>query len=404
MPTIDQHSRRRVLATVGGCLGGALAGCVGASNPTGDPNASEETGGGWPTVGHDPANTRHASFGTVSSEPTEAWRVSIGSPIDQPVVGDRQVYIPDSTALHAHNAVTGAHQWTYTNDTADTQLYTAPTVRDGVVYLGITNGSDSVIALDAASGEQLWAFEGQQAGAVSGTPTLNDTGDTLYVGTDTERVYALDPASGESRWQQTVFGPITTSLAVQSPLVVATTRPGEVYAFDESGSSLWRQQLKEGNETPPVISDRTVFVAGTGDNVYSLDPVSGRRRWYTYVNSLYQEGFAVQNSSVYAVSGRTITVLGGDEGEIQLSIGLGELIRCAPILLDDTLYVGGRQLFALKQSGGVGIASFRVGATRWSIDLGRHVGPGIAASHERLFAPVRLEDGTHKLLALEADA
>lgn len=401
MPTIDQHTRRRVLAVVGSCVGGALAGCVGASDPTAG-DADQPAGDEWPTVGYDPANTRYSSSGTVRSTPGEAWRVQIGSPIDQPVVADGQVYIPDSTALRAYDAVTGNPQWTHANDTEDTQLHTAPTVRDGVVYAGITGGAKSVIALDATSGERLWTFGGTDD--VAGTPTLNEAGDTLYVGTNAERVIALDATSGEPRWQQEVFGPVTTSLAVQSPLVVATTRPGEVYAFNESGSSLWRRRLQEGSESPPVISDRTVFVGSTGNNVYSLDPVTGRRRWNTYVNTLYQNGFAVRNSSVYAVTGRSVSVLGGSEGEIQTSIGLGELIRCAPILLDDTLYVGGRQLFALKPSGGVGIASLKFGATRWSIDPGRHVGPGIAATTERLFAPTQLDDGSHKLLALEADA
>lgn len=404
MATIDQHSRRRVLATLGSCVGGALAGCVGASDPTtSDPDGPDETGGDWPTVGHDPANTRHASSGTVQSTPSDAWRFPIGSPIDQPVVAGGQVYISDSSALRVHDAVTGEKKWMYTNDTDGTQLYTAPTVRDGVVYVGVTNGSASVLALDATSGERLWTFGEQQTGNVGGTPTLNKAGDTLYIGTDTERLYALDATNGTPRWQQGVFGSITTSLAVESPLVVATTRPGVVYAFNEGGSSMWRQRLQKGSKTPPVISDRTVFVGGTGDNVYSLDPVSGRRRWDTYVNTLYQGGFAVRNSSVYAVSGRSIVVLGGDEGEIQRSIGLGALIRCAPILLDDTLYVGGRRLFAIKPSGGVGVASFRLGATRWSIDRGHHVGPGIAATNERLFAPVQLADGSHELLALKAD-
>ncbi|UPM43036.1 outer membrane protein assembly factor BamB family protein [Halocatena salina] len=399
MSTIDQLSRRHILTTMGSCLGGVLAGCVGASSPTHDPNASKESGS-WPTVGHDPANTRHASRGTVNSQPTKAWQFQTGLPTDQPVVAEGQVYIPDSTGLHVLDAVTGSQQWTHTTDANTTQLYTAPTVRNGVVYLGVTKGAESVVALDATSGERLWTFEGQQTGAVSGTPTLNDAGDALYVGTDTEQVYALDPATGEQRWQQTVLGSVTTSLAVDSPLVVVTTRSGEVYAFEENGTTLWRQRLQAGSETPPVISDRTVFAGGTNNNVYSLDPITGNYRWTSYVNTLYQHGFAVRNSSVYAVSGRNIVVLGGDEGDKGVTIDLGEFIRCAPILLDDTLYVGGRRLFALDPSGGIGIAPIRFGATRWSMDLGQHVGPGVAATTERLFVPVKHGDGTHELVAL----
>ncbi|RRJ33530.1 outer membrane protein assembly factor BamB family protein [Halocatena pleomorpha] len=402
MLDIEQCTRRRALATVGSCLGSVLAGCIGASSPSSDETVSGGTDTDWSTIGHNPANTRHAEWATVDSKPTVAWRFPIGSPIDQPVVAAGQVYISDSTALHVHDAATGSQQWTVATDTA--QLYTAPTVRDGVVYLGVRNGPESVVALDAASGEQLWAFEAHQAGAVSGTPTLNNNGDTLYIGTDTERVYALDSATGEPRWQQSVFGSVTTSPAVDSPLVVVTTRSGEVYAFDESGTTLWRQRLQAGSETPPVISDRTVFVGGTDNTICSLDPVSGQYRWTTYVSSLYPSGFAVRNSSVYAVSGRHVVVLGGDEGKKGVTIDLGAFVRCAPILLDDTLYVGGRRLFALDPSGGIGVASIQFGGKHWSMNLGRHVGPGVAATTERLFTPVKRDDGAYKLVALEVDA
>lgn len=400
MPTIDQHSRRRVLTALGSCVGGVLAGCVGMSNPTpSNPDASTDTVGEWPTVGRDPSNTRYASGETtITSTPTVAWRLRIGSPVHQPVVADGQVYIPDGAVLRVHDAATGDERWTYT----DAKPLTAPTVRDGVVYVGVMRGTESVVALDATKGKPLWTFGGRQAGGVSGTPTLDEAGDRLYIGTNAERIYALDATSGDPHWQQEVFGPVTTTLSVRSPLVAVTTRSGEVYAFNESGAGLWRLRLPQGSESPPVISDRTVFAGGTDNRIYSLDPVSGRLRWDTTVKTLYQGGFVVKNASVYAVSGRGITALGGKKGKIQWNLNLGAFPKCAPMLLDDTLYVGGTRLFAIKSSGGVGVEPLRFNSTRWSVDLGEHVGPGIAATTDRLFVPVALEDGTHELLALEA--
>lgn len=405
MPTIDR-SRRRLLATLGTCVGGVLAGCVGSSgsNPSSnDSGASSKSQLEWPTVGHDRANTRYSETGTqLTEKPAIAWRFPIETPVRQPVFANGRVYMPDRTVLRVHDAATGDELWTYSvsNANSNTQSITEPTVRDGVVYLGVTNSSQSVVALDAKTGDQLWAFGGKRIGGVSGTPTLGQNGTKLYIGTRESRIRALDAASGESRWQQTVFSPVVNTLAVRSPLVVATTRSGEVYAFGEDGKGLWHTALPEGSDSPPALSDRWVFVGCNNDYVYGLDPISGRTRWSTYVNRLYQGGFATTTSSVYATSGRGVVALGGRKGSTQWSITLGDFISCSPTIIDETLYIGGPRISALEVSGGFGVAGIRFGATRWTVDVGKHVGPGLAVGDGRLFAPAQVEDG-FELLAFE---
>lgn len=403
MPTIDR-SRRQLLATLGTCVWGVLAGCVGSSGsnpPSNGSGASSNPQLDWPTVGHDQANTRYSKTGTALTEkPAVAWRSPIETPVRQPVFANGRVYMPDRGVLRVHNAATGDELWTYSAANSDAQSTTEPTVRDGVVYLGVTNSPKSVVALDAKTGDQLWTFGGKQIGGVSGTPTLDENGNKLYVGTRESQIYALDAANGESHWQQTVFSPVVNTLAVRSPLVVATTRSGEVYAFGEDGKGLWHTSLPEGSDSPPVLSDRWIFVGSNNDYVYGLDPVSGRLRWDTYVDRLYQGGFATTTSTVFVTSGRGVVALGGRKGSMHWSITLGDYISCAPTIIDKTLYVGGPRISALKSSGGFGVASVRVGSTRWTADVGDHVGPGLAVGDGRLFAPVQVDDA-FELLALE---
>jgi outer membrane protein assembly factor BamB len=401
MPTIDQSSRRRFLAALGTCAGGTLAGCVGSS----ETDAPPRTETSWPTVGYDKANTRYSPSGATLSSPTEAWSISIKTPVRQPVLANGQVYMPDRTVLRVHDATTGTELWTYTvpSDDQNTQLITEPTVRDGVVYLGTKSERESVVALDAKTGNRLWSFGGKQVGEVSGTPTLGKNGDRLYVGSSRGVIYSLDAKTGTPRWQQDVFGPIENTLAVRSPLVVATTNAGEVYAFEENGEALWRQRILEtsGPTTPPTLSDRWIFIGCNNNHIYSLDPVSGSVRWETDVDRLYQGGIAVTNSSLYAASGNGVVSIGGREGTIQWSIDLGAFVSCAPMIVSDTLYIGGPRIFALKSSGGTSIASIRFGAKHWAARVGKHVGPGLATGNGRLFAPVRMNDGSAELLALE---
>jgi outer membrane protein assembly factor BamB len=405
MSTIDQCSRRQLLSALGICTTGTLAGCVVSSgtNESSETSSSKTTvsEADWPTVGYDRANTRYSPSGTPVLHPMESWSTPIQTPVRQPVFADGRVYMPDQRVLRVYDATTGGELWKFS--TAHIQSITAPTVRDGVVYLGTDSESESVVALDVKTGDRLWTRAGKQIGAVYGTPTLGENGDRLYVGTMQARIFALDPKTGETRWQKDVFGPIENTLAVRSPLVVATTSTGEVYAFKKNGEAVWRRQFSggSGSSTPPTLSDRWVFVGCNNNCIYCLDPVSGSVRWNTHIDRLYRGGFVTTDSAVYAVSGGSIVSIDGRNGDTQWSIGQGTSVSCTPMIVNDTLYTGGPRVFALKSSGGYSIANIRFDSTHWERNVGSHAGPGMAAGNGRLFVPVRRNDGTGELVAIE---
>lgn len=403
MAPTERFSRRQVLSALGSGVGGALAGCTSESeseSPETDSDSEPITD--WPTVGHDRSNTRYSPKGEAPvSAPDVTWEIPIETPVRQPVVADGRVYIPDRNTLRVHDAASGNRLWTYSADTGNSQSIAPPTVTDGVVYLGHSVGQESVVALDVEAGERKWTFGRNQSGSVTGTPTLGAENRSLYVGTSNERVYCLDAETGDERWHRDVFGPVVASLAVQPPLIVAVTGTGEVYAFEENGDALWRTSLAEAIECPPTISGRLVVVANHDSHVYGLDAVTGEIEWSQYVDRLYQGGLVATGSSVYATSGRRVVALGKTYGKNQWSIKFDEFISCAPMVVDETLYVGGAGVTALKSDGGFGVADVRFGATRWTVDAGTHVGPGMAASDGRIFAPVQTSDGEAALVALE---
>jgi quinohemoprotein ethanol dehydrogenase len=107
--------------------------------------------------------------------------------------------------------------WSFDYDTTRGQEST-PLVIDGVMY--VTTAWSKVYALDAKTGTQLWFFDPKVPGA-AGVPTCCDIVNrgvaayhgNLYLGTIDGRLIALDAASGRQVWS------------------TATTAPGTVYSI-----------------------------------------------------------------------------------------------------------------------------------------------------------------------------
>lgn len=190
-----------------------------------------------------------------------------------------------------------------------------PAVVDGTVYLGDWTGH--VRALDAASGEELWAQQ-VSPGYIGGSVAVD--GDRVLAGTFDARLVALDRTSGEVIWETdldehpkaVVFG----SPIVVDGLVVAgvgsyevfapgdpSTFRGSVVALDaETGEERWRFWTTAGDATegpgvsvwssPAVDTERGVLYVGTGqgyappapprsDALVALDLETGEEVWAT---------------------------------------------------------------------------------------------------------------------------
>ncbi|MDZ7731438.1 MAG: PQQ-binding-like beta-propeller repeat protein [Natrialbaceae archaeon] len=238
--------------------------------------------------------------GVAATEETTAdaikWdNTAVGATWSSPTVVDGTVYIgTGDTGLVALDAETGDRHWQRDMPAFG---YSSPCVVDGVCYAKPWQG-ETVYALDAATGDQLWALNSlgtDLPGTSHCSPTV--LGDTCYVGAG-DTMYAVDIFTGDIRWEHTTpegdvnIDPIYDGgVAVIQEACYVTNRRG-IWSFDvETGEKRWgsgRIRFKNfehryGDITipqfpsSPVVVDGTVYI--TGNIIGALDADSGEFLW-----------------------------------------------------------------------------------------------------------------------------
>jgi outer membrane protein assembly factor BamB len=190
---------------------------------------------------------------------------------------------PDNS-VYALNAKTGAQVWTYqTNNTdANDDVGASPTISapgvngfaDGVVYI---TGKDKVTyALDLTTGKLIWqhALVAGTAGDVSGTALA---GNRIYLGSDTG-VYALNATTGAVVWHvlsKLAFysSPAIGGAAGQQVLIIGNLT-GHLYALNlATGAILWNQQPDTaGYWSSPTVSQGTIYITGKDGQLLTFAP------------------------------------------------------------------------------------------------------------------------------------
>ncbi|MFJ6388823.1 PQQ-binding-like beta-propeller repeat protein [Streptomyces sp. NPDC091972] len=234
------------------------------------------------------------SFAANSQFPVAAGELVLVSYGDGSDAGGVRAYAPD-----------GSVRWTAPTGPAPTG---EPLVADGVVYVG-TFG-DQVQALDARSGERLWAAK---AGSDTGRPAL--VGDTLMVGSVGERMLHGISRSGRTLWDSAndkVYGGRYFTCVPFAGLGV-TVSDYELVALDPAdGSTVWSLPFPdEGNQySDPTVLGGTLYVRH-GSTLHGVDR-RGKRIWHRRVEggaSLGTQSPVVRDGRVYTATADGITVL-----------------------------------------------------------------------------------------------
>jgi serine/threonine-protein kinase len=186
------------------------------------------------------------------------------------------------TTLRALDAATGEEKWAFPTDN---KIWSTPVVQSGVVYFGSLD--HHVYALDAASGAKKWEFTA--GGAIPGTPLV--TRDTVYIGAGDRKLYALDAATGEKKWEFVGRNWFWTQPVLHNGVIYANElgRPGNfggpgdhpVYALDAAtGKEVWAAPFQAPKLVlaPPVISGDLLTVTTEDGSVISIDAATGQQR------------------------------------------------------------------------------------------------------------------------------
>jgi outer membrane protein assembly factor BamB len=191
---------------------------------------------------------------------------------------------PDNS-VYALDAADGTQVWRFATfqDGGDQDVGTGPTISapgvngfaDGVVYI---NGKDKVeVALDLLTGAQIWSFNmATDAGIRRNSVSVASlVGKHVYVAYATY-VYAFNAITGVKAWRSAATaGVIEASVAVSGPngkrvLFIGDLSGGEYGYRLSDGALLFSMNVGHPIHASAAISDHTLFFASDGGAVFAL--------------------------------------------------------------------------------------------------------------------------------------
>jgi outer membrane protein assembly factor BamB len=208
------------------------------------------------------------------------WKYEAGEDlVTVPVVSDGRVLVASQNdTLFAVEAATGKWLWQYRRDAPagfTVRGASRPVVRDGVAYVGFSDGHFAALKLD--SGAAVWdrvLSTGTQFIDID-APAVFDGKGNLVVAAYKDGLFSLDPGSGETLWRTAVTGMV--GLIGRGGVVFATGDAKVIAVQASTGKLLWTTSLGQRAGLQPALAAGWLMVP-TGRALLFLDPASGAIR------------------------------------------------------------------------------------------------------------------------------
>lgn len=256
----------------------------------------------WPSYQHDSSRTGVApedyslpltTVWTYSGTGGESYGTS-------PVVADGVAYYTSTSGyMMAVDAATGEELWV-SDLGAEYQIMGTPAVYNGKIFVPFTTTAFPPYhfgALDAQTGQVVWTSS-LSSDASLGTPVV--ASGLVYVGDAYGYVYAFDTDSGELIWRASATGPINMGPSLVEGRLMVGTGAGYLYAFNLSGGLEWSRLLTGSLFGAPSGSFGMVFVGSWDGYVYGLEADTGNIVWTrTLDDPVYYATPVVWNGAIY---------------------------------------------------------------------------------------------------------
>ncbi|MFM7320813.1 MAG: PQQ-binding-like beta-propeller repeat protein, partial [Armatimonadota bacterium] len=300
-----------------------------------------------------------------------------------PTVDNGKVYVGASDgAMYVIDAATGDEVVKF--NTGRT-IGSAAIVEDGVLYFGSNNGT--LYALDPKTGDNAPGFRSYNAGeSIVSSPLLADTMMILTTGDNT--LHALKRATGILKWKYRLpYGTLPNGLTyADGSLYVPSGR--QLFAIQPaSGATRWTTQIPEDITAAPVAAEGVVYVAcrsesGPGAKLYAVNASNGRGRWEQPASLPYVPTAApvVAGDILYFAAARgTLLAVAKDTGKLLWQYRLERSSNKPVAETSTTAGIGGGPGGAGRAGGGFGAGR------RQMITINDEV---------NITAPVAVSDGT----------
>ena len=277
--------------------------------------------------------------GPPPTDDASIWRFETGGwVVNAPAVTNGVVFAgSDDNFVYALDAGTGDMLWRF--ETGDV-IRSSPTVTGGAVYVG--SNDNHVYALDAETGEMLWKHDTGKA--VQYSPVVTDG--VVYIGAQGDvdySVHALNAMSGEQVWAAGVPYPYGAEFAVTvaNGKLYAPGTSGEFYAMDAStGEVVWSVSVGMGSESPPAVLDGVVYLTAV-NTAYALNEATGEEIWSYGTEKLpaIDHPAVVVDGVYYFAPDSNLYALDVTTGHMNWYYVASGLITDAPVVAEGMVYV-----------------------------------------------------------------
>jgi outer membrane protein assembly factor BamB len=324
----------------------------------------------WPQSGGYANHAMHHI--QVNDNLKKIWSINIGAGTGaeerlsgEPVVANGIVYTIDTqTNINAFDVKTGKQKWYVEltpEDEDDGHINGGLAVNGDRLF--ITTGFAQVIALNAASGKEIWRKS--LDAPMRAAPTVR--GGRVFVVTLNNKTFALNALTGEELWTHSGLPESASILGAASPavdrgIVVVPYSSGQLVALRaENGRLLWEESLAAARSTEliltladirgrPVIDRNRVIAMSHGGQMVSIDLRTGRRIWSRDIGGL--ESPWVAGDYIYAITNQSeVICISRDNGRAYWVQALPRfedpenfqdlIVWTGPILASDRLIMAG---------------------------------------------------------------
>ena len=200
------------------------------------------------------------------------WKATLdGALRSAPVVSGGMVYFGSGNShCYALSTATGQTVWDVTTNGA---VLTSPVVTGGLV--DFTSSDNTVYSLNGRTGRKSWAVPFDADPSL--VPLVYD-GRILYV-TAGDTLYSLDPGSGR---QRTTLKLPTTMLippTVSADATYVITQSNTLYALGAGGRERWKVTVDAAPTAPPLLAGSLLLVTTQPGIVTAYDAGTGRLAW-----------------------------------------------------------------------------------------------------------------------------
>jgi outer membrane protein assembly factor BamB len=322
----------------------------------------------WPQAGGYANHAMHHM--EVGERLDKVWSADIGTGsskraklLAQPIIAQGHVFTLDAdTEVGAFDIRNGKRVWQVDitpKKEGDTFSGGGLAYEDGVLF--ISTGFAQVVALEAATGREIWRQT--LSGPMRGAPTVR--GGRVVVITVDNQTHCLAAEDGAVLWTHQGIAEVATVLGGSSPAIDGNTvlipySSGELFALRlENGSVIWQDQLAAIRRTEsvgaliairgrPVIDRGRAYAIGHADMLAAIDLRTGRRLWEREIGGIQSPWVAgdflfvvTNNNEVVALDGKTGRLLWVTPLQMWKDIKdrEGRIIWTGPVLASDRLIV-----------------------------------------------------------------